>query len=193
MKLKIVTIDIPMPTWARRATQVVIVALGLGASAIALGVPNEFASGAPVTAKGINDNFKDLEARVAKLEARSGGTASAYCGSTAPTKGDMSGLGSVKGYPGAREGCVKACNGSATAHVCTGPETAFAASIGKPMPAGWTQNGIGGVTGYTTNLASNDCEGWQSAGSFATYWNGPGEPIPAGNSCSNERPMICCN
>lgn len=172
--------------------------LGLGALASAEVVP-PFAAGDKLEASKLNTKFRDLEERLAAAEARGAGSnRKAYCGSTAATKGDLSGLGSAKGYPAARAACkaIATCNGT-TAHVCSGDEVVNDASLGFPMPSGRFQNGYA-VQGYGGVGVNWDCMGWQQNGPASSpFWNGAGAPggelTPAGGSCDVDKPLLCCN
>ena len=180
-------IELPIRPWVRRGTQVGIVVLALGASAIALGVPNEFVANTPVTAKGINDNFKNLETRLAKLETVATGS---YCGATAQVSPALS---ATNGYSAASTSCKAVSSCSATsAHICRGDEMIrYATAAGANTPEGWIATGGSAV--YSVNSASSDCVGFTNAAAtnYGTTW---AASYPQGRSCNaTVFPLLCCN
>jgi hypothetical protein len=170
---------------------------GLGFGALASAEVEDFKASEKLDSRKMNAKFKEIGDRLVAAETRS--TKSAYCGSTAATKGDLSGLGVAKGYVAARSACksIAAC-GAASAHVCSGDEVVNAASLGAPMPTGRFQTGVAALS-YGGAGILLDCSGWQTAnqGAVGAFWNGRGELggelTPAGGACEVEKPILCCN
>lgn len=174
-----------------------IAAFGLGLGAVASAEVQSFAAGDRLEAAKLNANFKELNDRLAAAESRARQDKTTYCGSTAATRGDLSGVGTARGYPAARAACkaIGACG--ASGHVCSGEEVANAASLGAPMPSGRYQSGLA-VQGYGGGGVYWDCMGWQQSGAASSpFWNGRGEAggelTPAGGSCDVEKAILCCN
>jgi len=176
----------------------------LGSAGAALGVPKVFQEGETLTAADLNRNFGDLETRVANVEAfkdraTKGGKYSvggAYCGSTASTSGDLSGISAPgSSYTKAKAACETVTGCSPTAHVCTEEEIYRSASTGNAPPDGWIMANLAvrmagnfpvhGCLSFTTS--SNTYSGWVWQSSTATF---------VGCSCSGcpgPIPLLCCD
>jgi hypothetical protein len=205
MKLKIVTIDIPVPTWARRATQAVIVALGLGAGVAIAAPKHTFSAGEPLSAAKLNETLQDLDARI--LEGRvvrnsAGGVYSVgptkLCAVSASLPPPFTANGKV-GYAAAKAICEKSACNSPTAHMCTAAEIvrSVALEIG-PKQAGWYTSGTEGA--YNTTVSINDCSGWQAgnASSIGMVWSvgtseQPNRNTPYSGFCNESHPILCCD
>ena len=112
----------------------------MSGAGVALAVPTTFKDGDTLTAAALNQNFTNLESRVATLEmsntrqTQSGkySTGAVYCGETVNTPGDLSSLSAVgAGYAKAKAVCEVVAGCSPTAHVCTLDEI-FAVSRQEP-------------------------------------------------------------
>jgi hypothetical protein len=145
-----IDLNIPFPMWARRATQVGVVALVLGASAVALGVPSEFVANTPLSSKALNDNFKDLEARLKALETRPGVGSPAPGLNVASALLDSHGAGSIAAADGDWVSAVTK-NGTGQVIVTLKPGV-FA---GTPNCVAGTQNTAAGGAWFALETASS--------------------------------------
>jgi hypothetical protein len=176
----------------------------LASAGAVLAVPKTFQDGDTLTAGDLNRNFSDLEARVATIESfKSRATqagkysvGAAYCGSSASTLGDLSGITAPgNSYTKAKAACEAAAGCSSTAHVCTEEEIYRSASTGNAPPDGWIMANLAvrmagnfpvhGCLSFTTS--SNTYSGWVWQSSTATF---------VGCSCSGcpgPIPLLCCD
>jgi hypothetical protein len=190
---------------ARRALVVGGTLLVLAAVGVATAVPVTFNDGDTLTAATMNQNFTNLEGRVAALEmARAREThngrvssGAVYCGSTATTRGDLSGLTAAgKGYAKAKAAC-EAVNGcSSTAHPCSADELFRTMELAiVPPTIGWAmvESGVSGGV-------DNACEGFTNttiATDRGTVWvKGGADPngyYLGDSDCGQSLPLLCCD
>jgi hypothetical protein len=158
---------------------VVIGSLGVG---VALAMPpNSFKTGDKVSSKLINENFTNLDSRIAPLEAK-------VCGSTAPVTGAI-GTSAVNGYKVAADLCAAVSGCGATAHMCTGAEITRDMSTGRINGAGYGWISSGAIFGATPGQGG-DCAGYTVAtNQLGIAFNALNAVAPA---CSTSIPVICC-
>lgn len=202
MKLKVYTLDIPTRPWFRHVFALAALALVVGATTLVYATPkNTFAAAEPVSATKMNQNFVDLDSRLAALEGKSGGT---YCGITAPTTGSIA-TGGFKGYQAAKKLCEAVVGCGATAHMCSGDEIARTAEQTGGVPApqdtlartklseftSITGNGRD-CLGYTAAAAGETSGAWllNQVTGFAAY--NVGAPTPGFAQCDALNPIACC-
>jgi hypothetical protein len=183
MKIKVITVDLEIPRRTKRMALLIglpVLLLGLSAVAVA-GVVNTFHDGDVLHAKELNDNFVDLDARIANLAAKqSDYSANAtFCGGSANLPGNLG------GYSGAKTTCGGTCKlagqSSPTAHMCTGEELVHSLAVGKNPPTGWYASGVGSdCFGYTSTEVQRNGSLW--AGGGPTY-----------DSCEQIAPVLCCD
>lgn len=184
----------------KRVLKVVVPVLVVLAGGVALaGVPTTFNTGDPLSAQSMNDNFSNLDTRLAKVEAVAakatldGGFSpnATYCGvSTSTTVGDLSGLAVTgTGYAKARAQCTQTC-ASPSAHFCTGEELARSAQLGATIPVGWFSTGSYAFDGAKAVV---ECFGWTNAtnGFEGPSWSSSN--FPDSNYCNNPLPVLCCD
>jgi hypothetical protein len=172
----------------------VIGALGVG---IAIAAPIDttwISGGAQVSATSLKSDLDGLQTQITAgrfVVTIDGGQysvgATAYCGSTAQTVGDMSGLGGPMGYAGAKQACQNKC--SPAAHMCSAEELTRSAQLGIFPSTGWYASGVG----HTSNTQTvTDCDGWTTS---ATYSGGVYQPQgdPGYEACSIANPVLCCD
>jgi hypothetical protein len=168
----------------------------LAFAGLAFAVPVSFVKDTTLSADDLNQDFVNLEGRMAALEsfkaqATSNGTynlGAKYCGATA-TKF----TGNLGGYAGAKAACVSTCANSPTAHMCLPNELVQTEAVGTATPAdGWYS--MGTYSADNVGYLYNDCNGWTSnATSLAgAVWDGAGKR-PSGVICGNSEPILCCN
>ena len=165
----------------------VIGALGLG---VAIAMPkNKFNPGDPLSSQKMNENFIDLDARLASLEKLRIGTIKATAG---PSTGLITAPGGLTGLPAARAICQTALNNSPTAHMCDASEMVRSMQLGIPIPGGvqtaWIASGARGD--FTNDV--RDCQGYTN-GSGTTggaTWAGL---FPDQATCSLFFPIACCD
>jgi hypothetical protein len=210
MKIKLIVIDLELSARAKRiaaAVAIPLVVLGGGAVAYA-NVPHTWKDGDLLTAKDLNGNFDDLDGRVAALDQRitkvealsakqtSNGNYSigaTYCGATANTPGDLSGINAAGGgYAKAAAACRSTCS-SPTAHMCTADELVRTKTLtGGPGASGWYATG---VFAPRVNAASDwimDCVSWANGTTDreGPVWVNYGA---ASSTCDAANPVLCCD
>lgn len=143
------------------------------------------------------------------LDGGAGGTysvgATRFCGITAPTQGDLSGVSGVgTGYVHAKHACeaVAACGNSLTAHMCTGDEVsrglqlhAFASLTSAHY---WYSHPVAVPNGGTTYM--DECKGWTSnvGGTSADvaqtiFIDSSGNGQPNNEACDKTVAILCCD
>lgn len=188
----------------RVATAAVVLAcLTVGIAAAA--PPMTFSSGEELKSTKLNDNFREIDARLTTLETkkaratnpktgRSVSIGATYCGATpSPVTGSA-----IGGYDKAAAACQAAvgCAGSATAHMCTSDEVVRSRMIGLEIPSTWYSTGSNGMSFYnTTEHALNDCAEWSTAlpNQLGAQWNAGGSGGPGYAGCSSAAPIACCD
>jgi len=189
---------------ARRVLIVGGILVLLGSAGAVLAVPKVFQDGETLTAADLNRDFGDLEARVASVEAfkeraTKGGKYSvggAYCGATASTLGDLSGISAPgSSYTKAKAACEAVTGCSLTAHVCTEEEIYRSVSTRNAPPDGWIMANLGlrtasdfpvtGCRSFTTS--SNSDSGWFWQGSVGIFSFCPC------SGCPSPMPLLCCD
>ena len=189
-----------------------VIAAGLGFGALASAAVLEFKASDPLTASGMNANFKDLNDRVSALEgkaiARRGGKsysvgATTFCGKT--TIG-YSGS-AVAGYAGAKAKCEGVATCSASAHLCGEDEIVRSLALGVDLtlaPNGWI-HGFGTVgANVAIGNTSNDCNGFTkgvasgtASGFYGTNFSvnveGNVGASPYMQPCEASLPLLCCD
>jgi hypothetical protein len=184
------------------AGAVLLATLGVG---VAFATPNKFQAGDPVSAEKLNQNFADIETRLASLETKkaritnaatgkSVSVGAAFCGVT-PTPVVGSAIG---GYAKAAAACQAAagCQGAATAHMCTGDELVRSRMLGLEVPSSWYSTGASNQSFYnTTEHLLNDCYEWTSAlpNQLGAQWNAGGSGGPGFAGCASPAPIACCD
>jgi hypothetical protein len=207
---------------SRKSLGRVLVGAGLAVCvpSVIVAVTNTFQAGTPIKASEVNKNFSDLETsistlqgkvpaleakattletRLAVLEKRMTGDGAyslgaSYCGMTASTKGDLSGISGTpgNGWGKVRAACKATCN-SPTAHMCSTEELTRSAQIGlSNSTAGWYAGDFSYANSGTVPVQA--CEGWTyGAGTqfAATYQQVGGSP--AYDYCNTSHPVLCCD
>jgi hypothetical protein len=207
MKVKVYVLDVPFPSWARKAVigAVGIAVFGIG---IALAAPR-ISPGTPwgasetLTATDLNDTFAKVHIASANGETYSVGP-TLYCGFTAPMN-----VPSINGYAGAKSLCEKTC-GSKTAHMCTGDELVRTGQLGTTLnftgaSQGWYSTGTYVMVNFSNNTVIQDCDGWTYSGTAVngaawtnnTVLNQSGQAVPSGfvtaSPCNASNPVLCCD
>jgi hypothetical protein len=191
---------------ASLVASVVIAVLGVG---VAVAAPvNTFKDTDLLTAKAMNQNFVDLDARLSALDARVGtleafqsratvsgaySVGAKYCGKTASTPGNLSGLATPgAGYAKAKAACQVACGASTTAHMCTPEDLTRSAQVGTAIATGWFATGI--WASYPTAGAVRDCLAWSTATStdLGVAWDPALGPSGAA-ACNTSLAVLCCD
>lgn len=167
----------------------VIGALGLG---VAVAAPNyTFVEGQKLSSAQMTENFADLQARIAVLEARP--TLGVPVGSTAPTNGNFVTSDGLAGYRAARKLCQDALQ-KASAHMCTADEMVRSAQTGSGSgsPNGWIASGTWSLHDTAQARAIDDCSGWttSSESKTANVWT---LNTPSQDACQVAHPILCCN
>lgn len=191
----------PRP-WARWATKAAFGALAFGLGAAAAAPKHTFTAGAKLSAQEMNENFADLEARIAKPTLTYAGSTysvgpTKFCGaSVAPANASFAAGGKV-GYAAAKIVCEQTC-ASLSAHMCLAEEVVRSVAIGVPITReGWYSTGTEGYgpNSFTTEVI--DCAGWQNASgnTFGMTWaiGGAGENRPYDRPCAESHPILCCD
>lgn len=176
--------------------------IGVAVAGSAMGVPNQFQGGQPISAAAANANFAALQAEVDALRASvselrpyriAGATVSSFTGS------------GVGGLAGARQKCEQAYGGGAV--MCTGSMVFGHRVIGLSMPSGGGL-GDGTTTGCTRSRGywymaespaqaqDNRCFEWssdsQSASGSSITCATAGHFVPSGDTCDSALPILCC-
>lgn len=180
-----------------------VTALVIAATSIGYAdVKHMFVKGDVISAAAMNENFADLDGRIAAARVATSGTSSYSMGATkactsAPATDGNIGKG-VSGYPVAKKACEASC-GSTTAHMCSAEEVVRLAQMGTPAKSGWISTGVSSTTPGPTAV-SNDCYGWttnigQTAAvpntqQFGTVWLDTYSSFAA---CNTTQPISCCD
>jgi hypothetical protein len=168
----------------------------------AMGVPNQFQSGQPISAAAANANFDALQAEVEALRASVsdlrpyrivGATASSFTGA------------GVGGLDGARQKCEQAYGVGAV--MCTGSMAFGHRVAGLPMPTGGGL-GDGTTTGCTRSKAywymaealvqagDNRCFEWNSDANSvfgsSLSCTSAGPFLPSADTCDRALQVLCC-
>ena len=106
-----------------------------------------------------------------------------YCGSSTSTNGVFL-SGAFTGYKAAKNLCEATC-GVAQAHMCTMHEMTKNASVGVTFASGgWYSSQAG---------SADDCVGFTTSVGTGAYWeNASTDNYPSTTSCSDSRPIHCC-
>jgi hypothetical protein len=197
-----IDVDVEVSERVKRLARLAVPAFVLfGGSVAFAGVPTTFKDGDTLSAQAMNENFASVDARLGVVEGRVSTKASGaykagatYCGLTATTTGDMSGIGgSGSGYAKPRAPCQAACGGSTSAHMCSGDELVRSAALGGAIPSGWYATAVGRLwTDHT--VESQECDGYQSAtaAQVGSWWAGTVNR-PRNAYCSESHPVLCCD
>lgn len=164
----------------------VIGALGLG---VAIAAPkNIFKPTEVLSSQKMNDNFTDLDTRLASLEKLRIGTLK---GTAGPTTGSITAPGNLVGYQAARALCQTALNNSPTAHMCDASEMVRSAQLGIPNPGGvsnmWFASGI---YSHPADEIIVDCSGYTTTGASGRVWTGV---TGSSYGCVASWPIACCD
>lgn len=166
-------------------------------------VKHVFNKGDVVSSAAMNENFADLDQRIASpTHVATIGTVSYSVGLTkgcgaAPTRdGKFADIGS--GFTTAKAACEAACS-SKSAHMCSSEEAVRMAQMGSPINAGWVSTGIAATTPGPTAV-SNDCTAWSNnvgqnatapnTQNFGTVWTGQ---FMGFVTCNVSEPISCCD
>lgn len=198
MRIKI-DIDVPMPSWAKRVSQVLVVAIVVSGTAIAVAdLQPKFVPGGKLSAEAMNANFADLDSRLAAGRTTVTLNGSRYSvGATAYVGGTQAYMGAdVQGYGGAKRKCEGAFPSRPGAHMCTTEELARTAQVGLVVPnAAWYATAT--RVGRDANSAvTNDCFGWtdSSPGNFgATASEVSANLSFSVGACNQLLPIACCD
>jgi len=166
-------------------------------------VKHVFNKGDVVSSAAMNENFADLDTRVASpTRVATVGTvsysvgATKACGAAPARNGKFGALGA--GYTTAKSACETACT-SKSAHMCSSEEAVRNAQMGTPLNAGWISSGIAATTPGPTAV-SNDCSAWSNdvgqnptapnTQNFGTVWTGQ---FMGFATCDVAEPISCCD
>jgi hypothetical protein len=184
---------------ARRALIVgsTLIVLGLASVGLAkVPITGSYQTGQLLTQNALDDNFSQVETRLAALESsqsrlvvtsngRQYSVGAILCGLGPVTNGQITG-----GYVGAKTLCEKAC-GSVTAHMCANDEMVRSEQMGisPSEDAAWISTGILAEYGEPW---SRDCEGWtnNSGTEFGVLWQ---IARPGITLCEGRYPIACCD
>lgn len=203
MKLKIVVIDLEIPSRTKRLALMIGIPLiavlaisGVAASA----VPYKFGPGDQLTSQSINANFADLDGRISTngryvTVLVDGGAsysmgATKACGTTAPQSGQFAGPNATTGYAAAKALCEGVNTCSKSAHMCTSEEVVRMAQLGIGTANGWISTG-GSSADPANTRDFTDCGGWTNPATnqSGTVW----ATAPGFDACSNKYPIVCCD
>lgn len=205
MRIKVYVIDVETPRWMRKvAAYGLPLAALVGIAAVVRAAPVQWGASETLTQAKMN--------AITVLTADAGVSYSVgptkYCG-TGPTSttGAISYNGAT-GYAGAKAMCEASsgCGKSATAHMCTAEELVRSSSVGANVSTiGWYSTGTYVMDNFSTNLVSQDCQGWTYGGSAILgpgwtnggYVGSGGQAVASGfvtvTVCSASGPVLCCD
>jgi len=122
-----------------------------------------------------------------------------YCGFSPSTTGAFR-AGTLTGWKAAKALCESACNGSPSAHMCTGEELVRQVSTGGDIPTvpttyGWYSSGVYRQYNGGTEVNGFECKGFTQAPDHAdlgSAWN-TAEEWPSIGWCSDSYAILCCD
>jgi hypothetical protein len=186
-------IRLRLPRWSLRRWLLVASVAVVGASAVAVALPNNyFVAGNALTAADLNMLVAAINKPVITRNGKQYSLGATYCGATTTTTD-----GQMGGYTGAKALCeaLPACGTSPTAHMCTSEELTRSMQLDMTTAGGWYSGGIVALPLSNPDIATNDCGGWKSSGSIMNgpVWQGSPANAPSFAGCYLTFPVLCCD
>jgi hypothetical protein len=161
-----------------------------------------FVDGETLSAKKLNDNFAEVDARlkaestkapVVVKNGKSYSLGATFVKATVGSPGKFQ-SGADTGYASAKSQC-EAIVASQTAHMCTSEELTRSLQLGVAVTAdGWYAAGIR-TNNTENNKPVDDCRSWTSsdAQALGSFWLVSGGGYPGQSWCYDNRPILCCD